>query len=142
MAVKKSLAALIKLQKSYVDEQRRHVAQLQDRLEKIERDIAQLEIAKAREQEAARDPAASYTYGEFVKRAVAQGRELEEMRRTAAGAVAVAQDRLAALFEEQKRYEIAEKQRIDDEAREALRRENIELDEIGGVMHERGKDGR
>ncbi|MDE2029438.1 MAG: hypothetical protein KGI97_02625 [Alphaproteobacteria bacterium] len=136
----KSLATLIKLQKTYVDEQRQQLARLYDQMEEIEGRIAQLEIMKAREQEAARDIAASATYGAFLKRAVEVGRTLEEERQTAAMAVRIAQDKLAELFEEQKRYEIAEEQRIEDEAREERRRETIELDEVGGVTHERNKE--
>jgi len=135
----KSLATLIKLQKTRVDEQRILVLQLLERLEGIEGKIVQLEIRKARELAAAKDNEARATYGAFLKAMVAEGRELEKERHTAALAVKIAQDKLAELFEEQKRYEIAEQQRLDEEAQEERRRERIELDEIGGVMHERKK---
>jgi len=134
----KSLATLIKLQKTYVDEQRQHLATLLERLELIEGWIAQLEIRKAREQEAAaQEPAARATYGAFLKDMVRRGRELEKDRETALMAVKIAQDKLALLFEEQKRYEIAEAQRIAEQEAIERRRQTIELDEIGGVMHER-----
>lgn len=135
----KSLNTLIKLQKSRVDEQRLQVARLQDNLDKIDGAIAELEIFKAREQVAAETLEARATYGEFLKRMVMQSRILEQERRSAAQAVEIAQDKLAELFEEQKRYEVAEAARLDREAREELRRENIALDEIGGMMHERKK---
>jgi len=135
----KSLATLIKLQKSFVDEQRQHVTRLQDHLDKIEGAITELEIFKTKEQAAALNLEAHATYGEFIKRMIAQGRILEQERQSAALAVKIAKDKLAELFEEQKRYEIAEEQRIQAEIREELRFENIELDEIGGVMHERQK---
>ncbi len=138
MAVK-SLATLIKLQKSFVDEQRQHVTRLQDHLDKIDAAITELEIFKAREQAAAENMEARATYAQFLTRMVAQGRVLQHERQSAALAVKIALDKLAELFEEQKRYEIAEAQRIETETREELRRENIELDEIGGVMHERQK---
>jgi hypothetical protein len=54
-------------------------------------------------------------------------------------AVKIAQDKLAELFEEQKRYEIAEEQRIEDEDKAARHRDTLALDEVGGVMHERKK---
>ena len=138
MAIK-SLATLIKLQKTFVDEQRQVLATLQERLEQIEWSIAQMEIRKARELEAAQDYQASATYGAFLKGLVVQERALEKERQTATMAVKIAQDRLAELFEEQKRYEIAEEQRIEAETREELRRERLDLDEIGSVMHERKK---
>ena len=133
----KSLLTLIKLQKTFVDEQRQHLAHLQDRLEQIEGEIAQLEIRKAREQTAAQDNEARTTYGAFLRQMVLQGRALEQERQTAAMAVKLAQDRLAELFEEQKRYEIAEAQRAEEAAKAERRRETIELDEVGIVAHER-----
>jgi len=133
----KSLSTLIKLQKTLVDEQRQHLSTLQDRLEQIEGYIAQLEIQKAREQSAALDNEARATYGAFLQQMVAQGRLLERERQTAAMAVKIAQDKLSELFEEQKRYEIAEAQRMESEAKAERRRETIELDEIGSISYER-----
>ena len=136
----KSFATLIKLQKNYVDEQRQLLARLIGRLEDIEGQIAQLEIALAREQSAAKDQAASFTYGAFLRSMVEKGRALEIERQGAEAAVKIAQDKLAELFEDQKRYETAEEQRIENERREEQRLETIELDEIGGVRHERHRD--
>lgn len=135
----KSLATLIQLQKTFVDEQRQHLARLQDQLGQIEAKIAQLEILKAREQAAAQSDEARATYGAFLKKVIVEGRELEKERETASLAVKIAHDKLAELFEEQKRYEIAEEQRIESEEAEARHRETKTLDEIGGVMHERKK---
>ena len=132
------LITLIKLQKTRVDEQRLHLEKLQARLEEIEKEIMELEIKKAREQIVAEQNAESRaTYGAFVKAAVKKGRQLEKDRNVAAAAVDVARDRLTELFEEQKRYEIAHQARLDAEAAEERRRERIELDEIGGVTHQR-----
>ena len=136
----KSLSTLIKLQKTHVDEQRQHLARLQERLDYIEGKIAEVEIRKAREQAVAeRDAESTQTYGAYLYAAVAMGRALEKERQIAALAVKAAHDRLSELFEEQKRYEVAEQQRLDAEMHEERRRETIELDEIGGVMHERQK---
>lgn len=135
-----SLSTLIKLQKTRVDEQRQQLAKLQEHLDAIETQITQLEIAKAREQVAAeQNPEARTTYGAFLKSAVVKGRELDKQRQIAVDAVDIAHQELIALFEEQKRYEIAETARIAAERKEELRRETIELDEIGGMVHERGK---
>jgi pyruvate/2-oxoacid:ferredoxin oxidoreductase alpha subunit len=133
----KSLATLIKLQKTLVDEQRTHLARLQEQVDLIDNKIAQVEIRKAREQAAAQDQESRATYGAFAKAMVAQGRALEKERQTAVAAVRIAQDKLSELFETQKRYEIAEAQRIDAATRAEMRRETLALDEIGGVMHER-----
>jgi flagellar export protein FliJ len=135
-----SFATLIKLSKTHVDEQRLVLAKLQARLDEIERDIAELEIRQAREQVTVNEyPETALTYGAFLKWAIARARELENERQAAAVAVTIARDKLAELFEEQKRYEIAEQNRIEEEAREAARRERIEMDEIGSVSFVRKK---
>jgi len=136
----KSLATLIKLQKTYVDQQRLTLAKLQERLDLIERAILGLEAQKMHEKAAAKkDPAAAITYGNYLKEAIRQGHALAKERAIAQAAVNAAHDKLTELFEEQKRYEIAEDMRIEAEEREELRRETVELDEIGGVTHERRK---
>ncbi|MFA4994620.1 MAG: flagellar FliJ family protein [Bdellovibrionales bacterium] len=138
--MKKSFATLIKLQKTLVDEQRQHLARLMENLEKIENRIRQLEALRAREQAAAaKNEIARMTYGAFLKNLIAKRRELEKEHQAAAAAVRKAQERMAELFEEQKRYEIAEEQRIEEIEKEERRLERIELDEIGGVRHERKK---
>ncbi len=133
----KSLATLIKLQKTFVDEQRQHLARLLDHLENIETKIREVEDLKESEKEAAKDAVTRASYGEFLKQMIALGRALEKERQAAERAVQIAQERLAELFEEQKRYEIAEANRIEEEAKAERRLERIELDEIGGTRHER-----
>jgi flagellar export protein FliJ len=134
----KSLATLIKLQKTRVDEQRQVLARLQEQLEIIENAIAELEISKTREQIAAQEnPEARTTYGAFLKAAVQRGREMDKQRQIALAAVEVARDKLSELFEEQKRYEVAEADRIAAEIKEENRRETQELDEIGSVSFNR-----
>lgn len=133
----KSLSTLIKLQKTVVDEQRQQLAKLQENLDRILMHIDQLEKLKLREQSAAKDPVARMTYGAFIKGVIDRSKVLEQERQIADQAVKKAQDKLAELFEEQKRYEIAEEQRLEKELREERRLETIELDEIGGVRHRR-----
>lgn len=136
----KSLATLIKLQKSNVDEQRQLLAKLQARLDAIRAEIAEHEALQERERQAVRkNPEAGLTYGAFVKWALAHAKELDQMFVTAAKAVEIARDKLAELFEEQKRYELAEAERIEEERREELRQETILLDEVGSVSYERRK---
>lgn len=136
----KSLATLIKLQKTRVDEQRQMLARANDRLLKIEQAIANLEQQKEREKvAAAQDAEKAVTYGAFLKVAIKRGRDLEKERQIAQAAVDAARAALAELFEEQKRYELAEENRIAEERREEARRETAELDEIGGVTHQRRK---
>ena len=136
----KSLATLIKLQKTRVDEQRVMVARLQEKADALAANIRQLEEQKAREQKAAREkPEQAITYGNFIKEAIKRGKILERERQIAEAAVNAARATLAELFEEQKRYEIAEENRVEEERRTAKRKETLALDEIGGVTHQRKK---
>ena len=137
----KSLSTLIKLQKTRVDEQRLALAKLQARLEDIQNSIAELEIKKAREQVVAQENAdARATYGAFLKAAVREGRELEKHRKVMIEAVDAARVILTGLFEEQKRYELAEAARVETEKKETRRKETQELDEIGGVSYIRKRE--
>ncbi len=130
----RSLATLIKLQKTYVDEQRLQLAKLQEQLEQIQQRIVQHEILMAREQVAAqKNEEARATYGAFLSAAVAKSRALEKERQTAVAAIEAARARLAELFEDQKRYEIAEEGRQQAEAAEERKRERIAFDEVGSI---------
>ena len=113
---------------------------MQDLLVQVEHAIAALENEKILEQNTVRKiPEQAVTYGEFVKQAVQRGRQLAKDRDVAEAAVRAARDKLTELFEEQKRYEIAEADRLAAAEREERRRETAELDEMGGVSHARKK---
>jgi flagellar protein FliJ len=137
----KSLATLIKLQKTFVDEQRQLLTRLLEYLQRIESLIVQLDNLKTSERAAAKDAVTRMTYGAFLKMIVVKSRALEQERQVAKMAVEKAQEKLLELFEEQKRYEIAEEQRIELEAKAERRLETLELDEIGGTRHERQRTG-
>lgn len=136
----KSLATLIKVQKSRVDEQRLLLASLQEQLERIEGEIQKLEKQKEEQRKLiTQHPEESLTYGAYIKQATEKGLALKKKKKTAEMAVQIALDRLAELFEEQKRYEIAESNRIEEERLEEARQERITLDEIGSVSFSRKK---
>jgi hypothetical protein len=137
----KTLATLIKLQKTRVDEQRQVLAKLQEQLALIEGRIMQLEIEKAREQAIAQeDEVARAALGAYLKGAIDRGRKLEKERHVMGLAIEAARDVLMQLFEEQKRYEIADAARIEAEERESQRRERLDLDEIGTTQFQRHKE--
>lgn len=136
-----TLDTLIKLQKAEVDEQRQMLAKLQDYLDSLDRQLAELQIEQAREQIAAKqNPAAAVTYGNYVKQALIKQEELTQRRASAAAAVELARERLADLFEAQKRYEIVAANREAEALRVEQRNERIELDEIGSVRFAREQD--
>lgn len=136
----KSLATLIKLQKSFVDEQRILLASLRTQLERIEAEIRALEREKEEQKKLLKSrPEMGLTFGSYIKQATEKGHALEKRRKTAQIAVELAHDKLAELFEGQKRYEIAEENRIKAERQEEARKERIVLDEVGSVTFTRKK---
>jgi hypothetical protein len=136
-----TLATLIKLQKVKVDEQRLLLADLEDIQGRVLASIAELERLKLREQEVAeQNEEAQSTFGAFIKQAIKRGRELERDRQIAEAAVNAARDEMLVLFEEQKRYEIAEAQREAAREKEEKRRETITFDEISSVRFTRQKE--
>lgn len=136
----KSLATLIKLQKSRVDEQRLLMVKLQEQLARIEGDLAALRREREEQKElVSAYPELGLTYGEYVRESLKKEALLERKRRTAAQAVSIAHDRLSELFEEQKRYELAEANRLEEEAREEAHKETLALDEVGSISFVRKK---
>jgi len=130
----KSLATLIKLQKNAVDEQRIILGKLQTRLERIEAEIAAHDARRREEEKLFTDhPDMGMTYGAYVRAAILKARALQKQRQSAAAAVEIARDKLAEVFEAQKRYELAEEARLAREEKEEQRRETAFLDEVGSV---------
>lgn len=136
----KSLSTLIKLQKTRVDEQRLVLAKMQEQLALVLQQIDDLETEQEQQRQLLHEhPSFALTYGEYVKRALMQREGLERKRRACEYAAKLAHDKLAEVFEEQKRYEIAEQNRIEEEEREELRRETHTLDEVGSISYIRKK---
>ena len=130
----KSLATLIKLQKTRVDEQRLILAKMQEQHAAVLLRIEELEAEQEQQRQLIHeDSSYALTYGEYVKRALTLREGLERKRRAAEYAVKLAHDKLAEVFEEQKRYEIAEQNRIDEEERLEQHRETLTLDEVGSI---------
>ncbi|MFA6279747.1 MAG: hypothetical protein WC612_03010 [Bdellovibrionales bacterium] len=136
----KSLVTLIKLQKTKVDEQRVLLANLQKQLTDIQAQIDALMEQQAQQTAMLRqEPALALNYDLYLKGAIKRLEEFEKRKRTVELAVNLARDKLAELFEEQKRYELAEKARLEEEEAEEQRRETHILDEVGSVSFVRKK---
>jgi len=130
----KSLATLIKLQKTRVDEQRLLLAKLQSQLNDILEGIKALKDDQMRQQEALRhDMSMAFTFDAYLKDSLKRLEVLEKRRKTAEYAVALAREKMAELFEEQKRYELAEQARIEEQEAQEQRRETHALDEVGSI---------
>ena len=135
----KSLSTLIKLEKARVDDHRRLLAQLQDVLARIEGEIEDLHAARVREEAvaAAAPPAERLTLLPFLEQVRLRLEALTKAKQDAEDAIAVARDRLAELFENQKRYEIIRDQQAEAALLEENRQEQLTLDEIAAQTHER-----
>ncbi|MER2519480.1 MAG: hypothetical protein ABTQ34_02195 [Bdellovibrionales bacterium] len=130
----KSLATLIKLQKTRVDEKRQELARQMDILERTERAIAQLAIALVSEQQAAsQNEESRATYGAWLRAAILRGKALEKERLANLAAVEAARDKLSEVFSEQKRYEQAESARLEALRKEEAHKETVTLDEVGST---------
>lgn len=139
----RSLVTLIKMQSMKVDEQRQHLARLMERASALAAEIEALRQQQERERKVAReDPASAMTFGAYARRMVVTLERLTKEHAAALAAVELARTHLSALFEEQKRYELAEAERLEAERREELHRETQELDEIGSVAFTRRKKGK
>ncbi len=138
MAVK-SLATLIKLQKSLVDAQRRMLADLQNIHDRIVAEIAALEAARQREEAIARQAEAGemVTLAQFLDAVKTRLAQLNKAREEADQQVAAALEKLSELFETQKRYEIVRDHRDATELAAAQKLERQELDEIAEQGHQR-----
>lgn len=135
----KSLVTLIKLQKSLVDEQRRMLADLQNIYDRIVAEIAALEAARRREEDIARTAHVGemMTLAQFQNAVKSRLEQLGKARDDANKAVESAREKLAELFETQKRYEIIRDNRDAAELAEEQKRERLELDEIAEQGHRR-----
>jgi len=138
-----TLDTLIKLEQMRLDDQRRMLVQLQDLLARIEQEIADLQVTQAREAAVVRggDPNVRLTLEPFLAQVKQRLQQLQQAKRDAEDAIAVAHDRLAELFETQKRYEIIRDQRAAEAAAAAKRLEQQELDETAAQTHERQDNG-
>ena len=134
-----TLDTLIRLEQVRLDDQRRMLTQLQDLLERIEQEIADLQVSQAREAAVVRggDPNVRLTLEPFLAQVKQRLEQLQKAKKDAEDAIAVAHDRLAELFETQKRYEIIRDQRAIEAVAAAKRLEQQELDETASQTHER-----
>lgn len=138
MAIK-SLDTLIKLQKTIVDEQRRMLADLLNIHDRIVAEIAALHASREHEEDVARsaDLVATVTLPQFLDGVKNRLTHLAKAESEAQAAVDAAHEKLAELFETQKRYEIVRDQRNAAELTEEQKRERLELDEIAEQGHQR-----
>jgi flagellar protein FliJ len=129
-----SLKTIIRLQKLQLDEKRRTLAELQNLGDRLKAEIEKLKEEIAHEQATARDDfAVSFTYANFAQAAMERGRKLGESLLQVEVQISVATDQMAEAYQELKRFELAEEERLKREKDKQKRKEAIMLDETALV---------
>jgi flagellar protein FliJ len=126
------LAALIRLHKWRLDEQRRTLADALRQLERLQRQSCALEAEIAAEQEAARfAPAeAGFAYARFAHLAVERRAACRQAIAAAEADVAAHRETTQARYRQLRTFELAEDDRRRRAEAEAARREGLALNEI------------
>ncbi|WP_298371605.1 flagellar export protein FliJ [Azospirillum sp.] len=129
-----SLKTIIRLQKLQLDEKRRTLAELQNLGDRLKAEIEKLKEEIAHEQATARDDfAVSFTYANFAQAAMERGRKLGESLLQVEVQISIATDQMAEAYQELKRFELAEEERLKRERDKQKRKEAIMLDETALV---------
>ena len=137
------LKPLIRLTKFRLDDMRRLLSQLHAESDLLRRAIEDHDAEVVREREVARgDHESRLLFGAYLRRMNDRRDQLLAAIRDVELRIVTATDELAEIFMEQKRLEIVEQNRIDEERREVARKETQVLDETGAIAHLRRKAGR
>ncbi len=134
----RSLKTLIRLHRNELDEKRRRLAEMQRRLDELGQVLLVHDAEVEREKAMARvDHDASMAFPRFHK-AAQQRRERLVADIVEAGRQAEqAREEVAEAFQEVKRYEITEENRIERERRREAQLEQVRLDEVAINQHRR-----
>lgn len=134
------LAALIRLHKWRLDEQRRTLADATRELEQLQQQSRALEREIADEQQAASAaPAeAGFAYARFARSAVERRAACRDGIGAAEKGVAAHRDKLQACYRELRTFELAEENRKQRAQAESARREGLAMDEIALLARARG----
>lgn len=136
----KSLKTLIRLHKQQVDERRRLLAELRDHGERLAEQRRRFEEDAENERRlSGTDLELARAYPAFARQVKRRRAELERLRLDVEARIAQAESLLADAFQELKRFELAEEERLRQEAAEFQRRENLMLDEVASQRFDRAR---
>ncbi|AIB14684.1 hypothetical protein D9623_19940 [Azospirillum brasilense] len=129
-----SLKTIIRLQKWKLDEKRRALAELQNLADRLQAEIERLKEEIAAERDTARGNVEyAFTYSNYIQAAMERGKRLTQSMGQVEAQIAVATDEMAEAFQELKRYELAEEERLKREKEKLKRKEANMLDETALV---------
>lgn len=136
-----SLKTVIRLHKWQLDEKRRALADLQNLRDRLLAELQRLQQEMLHEQAVARaDPLAAYGYAAFAKAALERGRRLQDSIAQVDRQIAAATEEMAEAFQELKRFELAEEERMKREREKIRRKEDAMLDETALVGFRRRQE--
>ena len=134
----KGLAALIRLHTWRLDEKRRELADLQRLEDQFLEDGRRLEAEMAAEQEFAKtSDSGALSYGGFAVGVIERRKRIEASVAEVRRRIDDKRAEVAEAFQELKRYEITQAERLKRERAEADRRTQADLDEISLMQHQR-----
>jgi flagellar protein FliJ len=129
-----SLKSIIRLHKWQLDEKRRELVELQTLHEHLLGQIARLEEEMERERETARaDLEASFTFANYAKAARERRHRLDQSVAQVDEQIQIATDAVAEAYQELKKYELAEEERVKREALKLKRKQDAILDETASI---------
>jgi flagellar protein FliJ len=127
-----ALESLIRLHRWQLDERRRELATLEGLAQKLAEERLRLDAEDAREQKAAlASPEAARGYAGYAKGLIDRRRKLAQSTAEVAQQIAQARDALSEAFQEVKRFEIAEANRLRLEEQREQKRQQRALDDLG-----------
>jgi flagellar export protein FliJ len=129
-----SLKTVIRLHKLQLDEKRRVLAELQNLGDRLRAEIERLKEEVLREQAMAQqDITLAMSYVAFAQAARERGQKLTQSLGQVDVQIAIATEQMAEAFQELKRFELAEEERLKREREKQKRKEADMLDETALV---------
>lgn len=135
----RGLATLIRVRKWELDEKQRQLGEMLAELEALHGQARALEAEIRHEQQVAAtaEGMVGFSYGAFAERALAQRQALADRIAAKDSEIDAFRDQVAAAFRALKTAEITERTRLERERRQAERKEQAVLDELGAQAHMR-----
>jgi flagellar FliJ protein len=134
----RDVKTLIKMQKLYVDEQRKVLAARQREADALVEAIVDLKtnLEIEKKSEAAKREG-GFIVGAFIRKELNRQEDLEKALVQTNRVIEVEREKLSILFEEMKRYELIQENWDEEEEKKNKRLETIAYDEQAGTRHQR-----
>lgn len=139
-----SFKTLIRVQKWQLDEKRRALTELQNLEDRLRNEAERLGEELRAEQDTARnDFNASFTYAGFARSAIERRKRIDDSIRQVQEQIVAAAEQVAEAYQDLKRYELAEEERLKREREKQKHKEELMMDETAliGFRRRQEQDG-